>query len=210
MNPKNTMTLALVIIFICSFDFVYAENIDPYDANSQYAYGENVGWLNFEPNIAEPNVGATVTYEKLTGFIWAENIGWINLDPNDADPDTGISNDGNGNLSGFAWGENVGWINFNPNVPSDTNDYSVTIDSEGNFSGWAWGENIGWINFSLSEYYVKACVVTIDDLANFTLEWLNSGDIPANLDGIDDVDFIDFSIFAENWWDYCPDGWQLK
>ncbi len=198
------------MLLIGCVGLVCAENIDPYDTNSQYAYGENTGWLNFEPNISEPNVGAMVTSEKLMGFVWAENIGWINLAPNDTDPNTGISNDGAGNLYGYAWGENVGWINFDPNVPSDSNDYGVTIDSDGNFDGWAWGENIGWINFALDEYYVVACKVRFDDLGNFVGDWLTSGIVPANLDGEGPVDFDDYSIFASYWLDYCPDGWQLK
>ena len=28
-----------------------AENIDPYDEGSQYAYGENIGWINFDPQV---------------------------------------------------------------------------------------------------------------------------------------------------------------
>jgi len=192
----------------------FAENIDPCDDGSQYAYGENVGWLNFEPNVPEPNVGATVSDSNLTGFIWSENLGWINLDPNDADPNTGIENDGVGNLSGFAWGENVGWLNFDPNVPGDSNDYGVTIDSEGNFDGWAWGENIGWINFNSTDLYgynVKVCVVNYYDLANFIDDWLKTGPgWPADLYSDENVDFKDYSIFADYWLDYCPLGWPLK
>jgi hypothetical protein len=192
----------------------FAENIDPNEDGSQYAYGENVGWLNFEPNVADPNVGATVSSEKLTGFIWAENIGWINLDPNNSDPNTGITNDGAGNLSGYAWGENVGWLNFDPNVPSDPNHYGVTIDIFGNFSGFAWGENIGWINFQSADLYgfgVKACKVKFEDLANFVDDWLESGiGLPGDLSGNDEVDFVDYGIFANYWLDYCPDDWHLK
>ena len=84
----------------------YAENIDPYDDDSQYAYGENVGWLNFEPG---EGPGVTVSKTQLTGYVWAENVGWINLSPASYG---GVLNDGSGNLSGYAWGENVGWINF--------------------------------------------------------------------------------------------------
>ena len=113
----------------------YAENIDPHDDNSQYAYGENIGWLNFEPS---EGPGVTVTDTEVTGFVWAENIGWVNLTPTTYG---GVTNDGSGNLGGYAWGENVGWINFNPTGGG------VTIDNEGNFDGWAWGENIGWIHF---------------------------------------------------------------
>lgn len=188
-----------------------AENIDPYDDGSQYAYGENVGWLNFEPNVPDPNVGATVTSEKLTGFIWAENIGWINLWPENYG---GVTNDGSGNLSGYAWGENVGWINFCPDVPGDSNHYGVTIDHDGNFDGWAWGENIGWTNFQSADLYgynVKACKVKFEDLGSFVDDWLETGSyIPADLDDSNDVDFIDYSILAGYWLDYCPDDWPLK
>jgi len=194
----------------------YAENIDPNEDGSQYAYGENVGWVNFEPNIAAPNVGATVSEEKLTGFIWAENIGWINLDPNDDDPNTGVSNDGSGNLSGYAWAENVGWISFScENTAScGTVDYGVTIDSDGEFDGWAWGENIGWINFHSADLYgygVLACKVNFIDLGNFVDDWLLSGPgLPGDLSDNEEVDFVDYSMFADYWLTYCPDDWPLK
>jgi hypothetical protein len=181
----------------------FAENIDPYEDDSQYAYGENVGWLNFEPNVAGPNVGATVSDSNLTGFIWAENIGWINLSPASYG---GVLNDGSGNLSGFAWGENVGWLNFDPNVPGDPNHYGVTIDIFGNFSGWAWGENIGWINFqaqgtSIVDWYV---------LANFVAQWLQVGiGLEADLYEDGNVDGVDYSILASYWLDPCPPDWQL-
>jgi hypothetical protein len=182
-----------------------AENIDPYEDGSQYAWGENIGWVDFEPNLVDPNVGATVTSEKLTGFIWAENIGWINLSPENYG---GVSNDSAGNLSGYAWGENVGWINFGPSYGG------VTIDGEGNFDGWAWGENIGWINFQSADLYgynVMACKVNLDDVANFVVDWLVSDTgLPGDLSGNDEVDFVDYSILADYWLDYCPDDWPLK
>jgi hypothetical protein len=211
MNYRSLIVLASVTVLVLSFTSTYAENINPYGDGSQYAYDENIGWLNFEPNVAGPNVGATVGSSKLTGFIWAENTGWINLSPASYG---GVFNDGAGNLSGFAWGENVGWINFDPNVADDSNDYGVKIDLYGNFSGWAWGENIGWINFNSSDLYgynVKACKVTFEDLANFVDDWLESGSgLPGDLSGNDEVDFIDYNIFADYWLDYCPDDWHLK
>ena len=215
MKTKYTFGPAFLVGFLilCSAS-LYAENIDPNNDDSQYAYGENVGWVNFEPNVAAPNVGATVSDEKLTGFIWAENIGWINLDPNDDDPNTGVSNDGSRQLSGFAWGENVGWLNFDPNVPADANDYGVTIDSDGHFSGYAWGENIGWINFNSADLYgygVLACKVNYIDLGNFVDDWLASGaGLPGDLSGNEEVDFVDYAIFADYWLTYCPDDWPLK
>ncbi len=200
-----SMRLRLVL-FVLTILFLAivssAENIDPYEDGSQYTYGENVGWLNFEPN---QGPGVTVSKTELTGYVWAENIGWINLSPASYG---GVVNDGSGNLSGYAWGENVGWINFGPA------DGGVTIDLDGNFSGWAWGENIGWLNFNSADLYgynVKACKVNFEDLANFVDDWLESGTgLPGDLSGNDEVDFVDYSIFADYWLDYCPDDWALK
>jgi hypothetical protein len=193
------------VALISSVDIGFAENIDPNDDGSQYAWGENVGWVNFEPNVAGPNVGARVSSSELSGYVWAENIGWINLSPASYG---GVVNDGAGNLSGHAWGENVGWINLGPASGG------VTIDLDGNFGGWAWGENIGWINFNSADLYgynVKACKVNFEDLSNFVNDWLDSGvGLPGDLSGDDDVDFVDYSIFADCWLDYCPDDWALK
>jgi hypothetical protein len=129
----------------------FAENIDPYDDDSQYAYGENIGWLNAEP-LGDGGPGVHVDDTKLTGYIWAENIGWVSLSCENTGScgtvNYGITNDGSGNLSGYAWAENVGWISFScANTGScGTVDYGVTIDpATGEFSGHAWGENIGWI-----------------------------------------------------------------
>ena len=124
---KRYLLISAVWILLCCVN-IHAENIDPNNDDSQFAYGENVGWLNFEPNLPDPNVGATVSDTQLTGFIWAENIGWINLSP---ELHGGVFNDGTGQLSGYAWAENVGWINFNPQVSGDPTHYGVIIDSNG-------------------------------------------------------------------------------
>jgi len=222
MKLEASIITVLLAILLLLANFASAENIDPYEDDSQYAYGENVGWLNFEPNVAGPNVGATVTSEKLTGFIWAENIGWLNLDPNDSDPNTGITNDGAGNLSGYAWAENVGWLNFDPNVPGDPNQYGVTIDSEGNFDGWAWGENIGWIHlastaavpYKVQTSWITSCEVAFDDLDRFAQYWLEvfatESELPGDLDGSGNVDFYDYAKLADLWLGLCPPGWPLK
>ncbi len=206
-------TVLITLLALCA-NVGFAENIDPYNDDNQYAYGENVGWLNFEPNVTDPNAGAQVSSENLTGFIWAENIGWISLSCQNTEScgtvNYGVDSDGEGNLSGYAWGENVGWINFDPNVPNDSNDYGVKIDPDGNFSGYAWGENIGWINFGIIDYYVVVCKVGLEDLARFAEDWLQNGTVPGNLNGEVDVDFKDYSILANYWLDYCPDNWQLK
>jgi len=165
MNRKNTIGLILVVVITFGSTYILGENIDPDEDGSQYSWGENVGWLNFEPNVPDDpcDYGVTVSSTELVGYVWAENIGWINLFPLDYG---GVFNDGLGNLTGFAWAENVGWINFDPNVPGDPTRYGVSFDCMGNFTGWAWGENIGWIRFDSSKpYNVKVSMDAFDCMA---------------------------------------------
>ena len=209
MNKRYLRVLAILVLLCVN---LHAENIDPYDDDMQYAYGENVGWLNFEPNTGD---GVQVGSDKLSGWVWAENIGWISLSCENtgscATVSYGVTNDGVGNLAGYAWGENVGWINFSPVVSGDPTDYGVKIDADGGFYGYAWAENIGWINFEITTNYAVACKVSFEDLANFVALWLDTGSNAANLDGeADNVDFEDYAIFSSYWQDFCPDGWQLK
>jgi hypothetical protein len=125
------------------------ENIDPDDDDSQYAWGENIGWVN-----ADLTWGVHVEDLELNGWMWGENVGWISLSC-DNTASCGVTeyrvhNDRCGNLWGYAWGENVGWVNFScdTNGTCGTIDYGVNVHpATGEFSGEAWGENVGWIRF---------------------------------------------------------------
>ena len=134
-KPPVAVFFLLVSLLACTGKIVLAENIDPNNLGLKYAYGENVGWINFKPS---QGPGVTVSASSVTGYAWGENIGWINLNPATA----GVLNDGTGKLSGYAWGENVGWVNFAPTGAG------VFIDNHGLFFGKAWGENVGWISFN--------------------------------------------------------------
>lgn len=109
------------------------------DTTYKYAWGENIGWVNFGTS----NGAVHVTDSALSGYALSETVGWIYLGD--------VANNGEGALSGYAWGENVGWIKFNPS------NGGVSINSSGEFTGSALGENIGWIIFDCSG---SACVKT--------------------------------------------------
>lgn len=180
---ESKYAFALLILTVLTVRAI-PENIDPDNDNSQYAYGENVGWANFEPS-HEP--GAHVSSDKITGYVWAENIGWISLSCENtascATVNYRVANDGAGNLSGYAWGENVGWISFScENTGScGTLDYGVTIDNQGNFDGWAYAQNIGWIHFQAAApvpYKVKTAWVYCLCMGDMTADaWLSPGDV---------------------------------
>jgi len=188
-------------------DICYAENIDPAADDHQYAWEENVGWLNAEPSGGD---GVEVDGFKLTGYIWAENIGWISLSCENTGScgmvSYGVTNDGLGNLSGYAWAENVGWISFSCDNTSScgTVDYGVTIDPDtGEFSGYAWGENIGWINF---EY-------TISTTYGVVTSWDGDSDgdgIEDSVEGTDDpdTDTIPNYLDLDSEGDLMTDAWE--
>lgn len=106
------------------------------DAVLKYAWGDKMGWINFNPD------GGNVALDdnRLSGYAWSENFGWINLQPDS----TGVKNDGQGILSGNAWSENLGWIDFN----------GVRVDN-GTFKGQASGPTAGTINFDCDHCAVK-------------------------------------------------------
>ncbi|MDA2936075.1 hypothetical protein MYX06_02565 [Patescibacteria group bacterium AH-259-L05] len=120
---------------------VFASETDgTVDITHRYAWGENIGWIDFGSEKGNVHVFDS----ELTGYAWGENIGWISLNCSNTNScDTvsyKVSNNSEGDLSGYAWGENVGWIDFS----------NVTIDTSGDLSGYAWGENIGWLSLNCS------------------------------------------------------------
>jgi hypothetical protein len=167
-----------------------AENVDPLDYDEQYAWAENIGWLNAEP-LGQDGPGLSVAATAVSGFAWAENIGWISFSCENTgscgDVEFGVTNDGLGNLCGYAWAENAGWISFScENTAScGTVDYGVVVDpSTGQFSGHGWGENIGWIAFD-SALLFDAGIVTAWNGAGFLADIEPDGDV----DGVDLADY---------------------
>ena len=128
-----------------------ATTIDPANA---YAYGANIGWVNWSGD--EIN-GAVIGEFICSGYIYSANCGWINLGngtpangiryQNNSATDFGVntqdySADGRASeakLRGFAYGANIGWVNFevlgNPRVDLAT----------GQLLGFAYSANVGWI-----------------------------------------------------------------
>lgn len=130
---KNILIILLLGIIIGLPNFVFASETDgTIDSTYKYAWGENVGWINFGTSGGNVHV----TDSSLTGYAWSANHGWINLNP----PGSGVSNNSEGTLSGSAWGENTGWIDFS----------GVTIDDSGYFFGYASGTVTGQISFNCS------------------------------------------------------------
>jgi hypothetical protein len=176
-QKKYLFSIVIVVTLFCITPlFAQTGNIDE---TEKYAWGTNIGWVNFCPQ----HGGVTVYSDHLEGYAWAENIGWIRLGThtsgsphtyeNDNQLDYGVNHDGAGNLSGYAWSTNAGWINFNPTHSQ------VTINmTTGSFDGYAWSENIGWIHFkNTSPEYNVVCTdpgTLPVILSTFTADFINN------------------------------------
>lgn len=192
-RSRVVLVAALVLIVGLGVAVAFAENIDPFDTGDQFAYGENVGWLNAEPANCG-GCGVQVNTSDLTGYMYGENIGWINMScQNNSTCGTvnyGVTKDPSGSLAGYAYGENVGWISFscqnNPSTCASTGNYGVSIDPPtGVFSGFAYGENIGWISFSDTSPVAYQVQTEADSDSDGILDSIDADD---DNDGVNDVD----------------------
>ncbi|WP_040548021.1 hypothetical protein [Pedosphaera parvula] len=126
------------------------------DAANRYAYGANIGWMDFRGDTAN---GVVLGEYVCSGYIYSANVGWINLGSgsptngvqylNLSSSDFGVNHDGLGNLRGYAYGANIGWINFeNTGAPK--------IDLKtGKLSGSIYSANVGWIGLSNAFAFVQ-------------------------------------------------------
>lgn len=136
-----TITIFVIGIFVLhtSQDAFASETDGTISNGSTYAWGENLGWVNFKPT----HGGLYITDTTLSGYAWSQNNGWINFAPSGG----GVHNTTSGQLSGYAWSSTKGWINFS----------GVSIDNQGKFSGTAGtlGDNAGRINFNCTNCDVR-------------------------------------------------------
>ena len=133
------------------------------DAANKYAYGANLGWMDWSGGSGETASGGGNGAYVCSGYIYSANVGWINLGSgsptngiayqNLSANDFGVNQDGLGNLSGYAYGANIGWINFNYGSP--------TIDMfTGVMSGYVYSANCGWISLSNAVAYVQTDTIS--------------------------------------------------
>jgi hypothetical protein len=131
---------------------------------NKYAYGANIGWLDFSGGAGQTASGAVIGAYVCSGYIYSANVGWINLGngsptngiyyQNLSWNDFGVNQDGLGNLRGYAYGANIGWINFASNG-------APTVDMvTGRMHGSVWSANCGWISLSNATAYVQTDTIS--------------------------------------------------
>jgi|GEM_PF-1876155 len=87
---------------------------------SGYAWGDEIGWINFDLEDAAVTIDATTGV--LSGYAFANSGGWINFNPTRVagGEEVGVSIDENGKFVGWAWasGANGGWMKFDCAAPA--------------------------------------------------------------------------------------------
>ncbi len=207
--------ITITMITILATPALAQSDVDP---DLKFAWGENVGFLNFH-DAGDPvgSQGVRLHNQFLSGYVWGENIGYVSL--GDGSPangaryanvdgsDTGVNLDpATGELYGLAWAENVGWINFDTRSSLGIHGQQARLDLDARrLRGYAWGENIGWVNLDDSEHYVafgegSGCGsadidsdgdIDADDFFGY-LDFFATGDARADVDGDGDADADDF------------------
>lgn len=157
---KIKILLVVVFTFLMVHAPVFVRAATTIAPSNPYAYGGNIGWLNWYADGAN---GAVIGEYVCSGYIYAGNIGWINLGSgsptnlvqylNVSPNDFGVNMDPFGKLRGYAWGANIGWINFE-SVGAPKVDMAT-----GKFSGYAYSANCGWISLSNAFAYVKTAYI---------------------------------------------------
>jgi hypothetical protein len=167
--------VAIISSFVLCHASVSARAATTIDAASKYAYGANLGWLDWR---GDTNNGAVIGDYVCSGYIYSANAGWINLGggspanqiqyQNNSATDFGVNQDGFGNLRGYAYGANIGWINF-----ESTGAPKVDLFT-GNLSGYIWSANCGWISLSNAVASVRTDTITPGLLApdGLPIAWL--------------------------------------
>lgn len=149
MKPTSTLLTCLIAAACASQIAAGGTTID---TAQRFAYGANIGWVNFRWDSGSPGEGATIGHFVCSGYIYGANVGWINLGnvspangiaySNTSAGDYGVNHDGQGNLSGFAYGANIAWIKFDPAI-SDPPRINLKT---GKLSGFVYSANCGWID----------------------------------------------------------------
>lgn len=175
-SPSFFTCLTLVLAWLLSSAALRADStIDPFN---KYAYGANLGWLDWSGGSGQTATGVAIGAYVCSGYIYSANVGWINLGngsptngiyyQNLSANDFGVNLDGFGNLRGYAYGANIGWINFETNGAPRINLIN------GVMSGYVWSANCGWISLSNAVAYVQTDSILPGSLAadGLPVAWL--------------------------------------
>lgn len=173
----NLLGAGLALVLIATLNpFSAARAGTTIDSVNRYAYGANIGWMDW---VGDTNNGAVIGEYVCSGYIFSPNVGWINLGSglpanqiqyqNNSATDFGVNQDGSGNLTGYAYSGNIGWLTFEQTYGKPKVNLLTGV-----LSGYIWSANCGWISLSNAVAYVQTDTVQPSALApdGLPIAWL--------------------------------------
>ncbi len=140
------ISFSFLFLLVLVTPVLASESVGTVSASHQYAWGENIGWINLAPtNSSGDFVGVTITDSGLTGYGWSNKYGWINFNPSSSDQS--VTNTSSGSLGGSAWVSGLGWLDLS----------GISISSSGVFTGTAGtsGSTVGRVTFDCDNCSVQ-------------------------------------------------------
>jgi len=134
---KKSLYGIILLASLIGLKATASETVGTVNLGSQYAWGENIGWVNFAPKAGGNYSGLQINDSAVTGYAWSSAVGWINFSPTNSGQ--GVTNTTSGQLGGSAWVSGMGWLPMS----------GVTINSSGKFTGIAGteGSSVGRVSF---------------------------------------------------------------
>lgn len=129
-----------------------------------------------------------------------------------------ITDTGGANVTerGFKWGTSPGNYTYSLSEFGSFGigafDYQITgLNRQTIYYFRAKARNSAGWSYGLEKSFTTGCIVNFYDLTIFCEQWLQVGsNLKADLDSNGKVDFIDYNILANCWFDNCPPNWPLK
>lgn len=125
MNIRLAGAAIFVLAALAASPAYASDTVGTVSLDHPYAWGEDLGWINFAPSQNGSYAGLVITDTGVTGYAWSSAYGWINFSPTNSGQ--GVTNTPDGQLGGSAWVENLGWIDMS----------GVVINDSGKFTGIA-------------------------------------------------------------------------
>jgi hypothetical protein len=166
----------------------YGITIDDSGNIQGYAWGEHVGWIQFDPSGPYPASPNHSAQKDVLGTV----TGWARiLSIAEALNDTSFPPTASCALGGNSgcW---EGWIKLSGTAQNGAS-YGITIDASNNANGYAWSNELGWVNFADTGLppNTEICGNGIDDNGDGVIDGPNCPEICTDNIDNDGDGFID-------------------
>ena len=127
MNKRTVQFCLVAVMLLWALPAFASGTTGTVSDSHKFAWGENIGWINFAPTDGTNYVGLNINNGVVSGFGWSNNFGWINFNPTNSGQGVTVDTT-TGHFAGYVWVSGFGgWLNMS----------GVAVNSVGKFVGTA-------------------------------------------------------------------------